>query len=291
VPTDVLLPGSTSQALAAELARETGERLLQPTFDRFPDGELLAAVDPDDASRLDGGRAVVVAATATSDAHLELLQLQDAARESGAREVVTVLPYMGYARQDEAFKPGQPVSARAVARAISTGTDRIVLVNPHEPTIADAFDVACETVDAAPLLADPLPTLDDPLFLAPDEGAIDLAVTVRDAHGAGATDYFAKERDYDTGEVSVEPNDAPVADRDIVLVDDIVATGSTMSESVGVLRERGAGRVFVTCVHPLLATNARTKLEAAGVASIVGTDTLERDASRVSVAPVVADVL
>jgi ribose-phosphate pyrophosphokinase len=153
------------------------------------------------------------------------------------------------------------------------------------------FDAPCEVVDAAPLLADPLPELADPLFLSPDEGAIELAATVRDAFGAGETDYFVKERDYDTGEVSVSPNDAAVADRDVVLVDDIVATGSTMSESIAVLGDRGAGRVFVTCVHPLLATSARTKLEAAGVEAVYGTDTLERDVSRVSVAPVVADAL
>ncbi|MFC4359471.1 ribose-phosphate diphosphokinase [Halobium salinum] len=287
----MILPGSTSQALTAELARETGERLLQPTFRRFPDGELMAAVDEDDATAVEGERVVVVAATQTSDAHLELLQLQDAAREAGASEVVTVIPYMGYARQDRAFKPGQPVSARAVARAVSTGTDRAVLVSPHEPDVGEAFDVPCETVDAAGRLAAPLPDLGDPLFLSPDEGAIELAATVRDTYGAGETDYFVKERDYDTGAVSVEPNDAPVADRDVVLVDDIVATGSTMSESIAVLRERGADRVFVTCVHPLLAASARTKLEGAGVEAIYGTDTLERDVSVVSAAPVVAEAL
>jgi ribose-phosphate pyrophosphokinase len=58
-----------------------------------------------------------------------------------------------------------------------------------------------------------------------------------------------------------------------------------------VLRDRGAARVFVTCVHPLLVGNARSKLAAAGVEAVYGTDTVERDVSRVSVAPVVADAL
>jgi ribose-phosphate pyrophosphokinase len=286
----MIVPGSDSQALAAALAAETGEPLAVVEYDRFPDGELL--VELPDVSGSPPERVVVVAATATSDAHLELLQLQDAAREAGVEEVVTVVPYMGYSRQDDAFQPGQPVSARAMARAISTGTDRVVLVNPHEQSVVDRFTVPADVVDAAPALASPLPAdLAEPLFLAPDEGAVDLAATVRDAYGRGATDYFEKERDYETGDVSVTPSEAPVADRDVVLVDDIVATGSTMAESIGVLNDRGAARVVVTCVHPLLVANARTKLAAAGVAAVYATDTVERDVSAVSVAPAVADAL
>jgi ribose-phosphate pyrophosphokinase len=283
----MIVPGSSSQLLAAALAEETGRRLATPTYDRFPDGETLAAV-PD----FDGDEAVVVAATDSDAAWVELLQLQDAVREAGAERVTTVIPYMGYARQDESFDDGEPVSARAMARAISTGADRVVLVNPHEPGVADFYDVPVETVDAASVLAAPLPAdLAEPLFLAPDEGAIGIAETVRDAYGAGETDYFEKHRDRETGAVSVSPSDADAADRDVVVVDDIIATGSTMSESVSVLTDRGASRVIAACVHPMLAANAVTKLRSAGVARIVGSDTVERGCSVVSVAAPLADAL
>ena len=283
----MIVPGSSSQLLAAALAEETGRPLATPTYDRFPDGETLAAV-PD----FDGEEAVVVAATDSDEAWVELLQLQDAVREAGAERVTTVVPYMGYARQDESFGDGEPVSARAMARAVSTGTDRVVLVNPHEPGVADFYDVPVEAVDAAGALAGPLPAdLTEPLFLAPDEGAIGIAETVRDAYGAGETDYFEKHRDRETGAVAVSPSDAAVAGRDVVVVDDIVATGSTMSESVAVLNDRGAARVLAACVHPMLAANAVTKLRSSGVDRIVGTDTIERGCSVVSVAPVLADAL
>ncbi|WP_280586709.1 ribose-phosphate diphosphokinase [Halorubrum sp. Boch-26] len=283
----MIVPGSSSQLLAAALAEETGRPLATPTYDRFPDGETLAAV-PDFA----GDEATIVAATDSDAAWVELLQLQDAVREAGAERVTTVVPYMGYARQDESFGDGEPVSARAMARAISTGTDRVVLVNPHEPGVADFYDAPAETVDAAGALAEPLPgDLAEPLFLAPDEGAVGIAQTVRDAYGAGETDYFEKHRDRETGAVAVSPSDAPVSGRDVVVVDDIVATGSTMSESVAVLTERGAGRVLAACVHPMLAANAVTKLRGAGVDRIVGSDTIERGCSVVSVAPVLADAL
>ncbi|MGQ3329655.1 ribose-phosphate diphosphokinase [Halorubrum sp. FL23] len=283
----MIVPGSSSQQLAAALAEETGRPLATPTYDRFPDGEGLAAV-PDFA----GDEATIVAATDADAAWVELLQLQDAVREAGAERVTTVIPYMGYARQDQSFGDGEPVSARAMARAISTGTDRVVLVNPHEAGVADFYDVPVETVDAASVLAEPLPAaLDDPLFLAPDEGAVGIAETVRDAYGAGDTDYFEKHRDRETGAVAVSPSDASVEGRDVVVVDDIVATGSTMSESVAVLNDRGAARVLAACVHPMLAANAVTKLRGAGVDRIVGSDTLERGCSVVSVAPVLADAL
>jgi len=277
----MLVPGTASQSLSAALAAELDEALAPVEFERFPDGELLARAPLEDADR-----AVVVAATTSSDTLIELLQLQDAASRQ-VDEVVTVLPYMGYARQDRAFEEGDPVSARAVARAVSAGTDRVLTVTPHEPDIAECFDVPCEVVDAAGRLAEPLPDdLADPLFLAPDEAAESLAATVRNAHGTGETDHFGKSRISDT-EVEMAPNEVDIAGRDVVLVDDIVATGSTMSEAIGHIRG-DANRVYVTCVHPMLAGSARTRLARAGVGAVHGTDTIERAESSVSVAPVIA---
>ncbi|MFB6189796.1 MAG: ribose-phosphate diphosphokinase [Halapricum sp.] len=282
----MIVSGSDSQVLAAELAAVTGDRLARVEYERFPDGELKVRV-PDPPT----DRAVVVASTPTSDAHLELLQLQDALREAGVDKIVTVLPYMGYARQDRVFESGEPVSARAVARAIATGTDRVLTVNPHEPAVTEFFDVPASVVDAAGQLAEPLPAdLERPVFVSPDEGAIDIAETVQAAYGRGEVDFFEKTRHSST-EVEIEPSDAAVAGRDVVLTDDIIATGSTMSEAVAALRERDAAGVFVTCVHPMLASNAVLKLSAAGVDAIHGTDTLERAVSDVSAAPAIADEL
>jgi len=277
----MILSGAASQGLGARLSTALDEELGAVEFDRFPDGEKIVRV-PDQVSE----RAVVVASTVSDAAHVQVLQLQDAAREAGATEVVTVIPYLGYARQDQAFDPGEPVSVRAVARAISTGTDRVVTVNPHKDAVMEFFDVPTTTVDGAGRLADPLPSLEDPVFLAPDENAHSLAASVRDAYGAGAVDHFQKDRDHETGAVRIFPHDTSVTDRDVVIVDDIVATGATMSEAITHLES--PARVFVACVHPLLAGNAWTRLSRAGVESVYGTDTIESAVSSVSVAPTIA---
>lgn len=282
----MIVPGAESQAVAAELAAAMGEPLAQVEYHRFPDGELLVEVPPQE------GTAVVVASTVSSDAHLEVLQLQDAVREAGAERVVTVIPYLGYARQDQAFRTGQPVSARAVARAISTGTDEVLTVNPHEQAITQFFSVPARAIDASGQLATALPgDLERPVFLAPDKGAVSLAEQVRESYGRGGTDSFEKHRDVDTGAVEMHPEGVAVADRDVVVVDDIVATGSTMSQAIDILEEEEASRVFVATIHPLLVANARTKLAKAGVEAIYGTDTIERAVSEVSVAPVLASHL
>lgn len=142
--------------------------------------------------------------------------------------------------------------------------------------------------DAAPHLAESLPPdLSEPLFIAPDAGAIELATAVRDTYGTGSTDYFEKTRHSGT-DVEMVTSDTNVSNRDVIVVDDIIATGVTMSTAVGHLNDGGAARVYIGCIHPLLARGARTKLERAGIEQLIGTDTIEQEVSVVSVAPTVA---
>lgn len=282
----MIVPGSTSQTLAARLADDLGEPLAPVEYDQFPDGEVYVRVgdQPDN-------RAIVVASTTSPTAHLEVLLLQDALREAGVSEIVTVIPYMGYARQDTVFEAGEPVSARAVARAISTTTDRVLTVTPHEKAVCDFFDPAATALDGAAVLDDTLPSdLADPVFVAPDEGAISLAETVRDQYGAGDVDYFEKER-HSGDEVTLTPASISVSDRAVVVVDDIVATGSTMSGAIEVLTEHGADATYVATVHGLLVGNAITKLRQAGIDGLFSTDTIEGPTVAASVAPLIADSL
>ena len=275
---------STAQPIAMEVSTILGE----PLVDLAYDGSVEAA---EDVTIGENERVVIVGSTTSSQAHLELLELQERAVQRDPDEIVTVIGYMGYSRQDKLFNPGEAVSVRAIAKALSPSTDRVYSVNPHNVSVLDYFDVPAEPIDAAPQLAEPLPDdLSDPVFLGPDEDAVWLAESVQETYGEGHVDNFEKIR-HSATEVEMRADGKDFTGRDVVLVDDMIATGGTMSEAVRLISKQDTDRVYVSCVHPLLVDNALSKLSRAGVKSLYATDTIDRSISQVSAAPPIADVL
>jgi len=279
----MIVAGSASQVLGARLAHETERELALVEYERFPDGEGIVRI-PDEIDE-----ATVVASTPTDAAHVELLQILEACEGGGVSRIDLVLPYMGYARQDARFEGGEPISARAVARSLPH-VDSVTTVNVHEDDVLGWFDADEKSdLDAVPALAEAL-NVRDAVVVAPDESAYPLAESLADTLGARETDYLVKER-LSGDEVCIEPSSVDAEGEDIVVVDDMVATGGTMSTAVGMLREQGARSVHATCVHPVFARNSVLRLYTAGVDSVAVTDTLPSALESVSVAPVVADHL
>ena len=294
----MILSGSANQHLAHSLADQLEEEVLPLTYRRFADGELIVEVDRDDllptnvvvdaTSFTIDERVVIVCSTISDQAHLEVIQLQDLAREAGAPSIVTVVPYLGYARQDVAHHPGQPVSARAVIKALTVNTDRFITVDPHEDAVLDYSTADTTSVSAVAALADGLPLdADSPIIIAPDEGAKSLAVSLRDAIGYGEIDFLEKKRIDDTT-VEISLTDTDVDGHEVILVDDEVSTGGTMATAASQLLDHGASSVTAACVHPLFIGGAFTRLARAGIDRIVATDTIERPVSQVSVASTIA---
>lgn len=273
----MIVAGSESQVLAARVARETGRELARVEYERFPDGERLVRVPG-----VEGEEVAVVASTPTDASYVELLQILDACAD--ASRIDLFVPYMGYSRQDKQFGDGEAVSARALASAVPP-VESVTTVNLHEDDVLDWFDAETADLDAAPLLADSL-EVTSPLVVAPDESAFPLAETVADRLG-GDADYLVKER-VSGDEVRIETRELGAESRDVVLVDDMVATGGTMSEAIEVFGGNGARSVRVACVHPVLARNAVLRLYSAGVERVVATDTLETAVSDPSVASLIA---
>ncbi|MDZ7687310.1 MAG: ribose-phosphate diphosphokinase [Halobacteriales archaeon] len=276
----MIVAGSASQVLSARVARETGRRLAEVEYEEFPDGERLVRVPGATDENV-----AVVASTPTDAAYVELLQILDAC--SDASRIDLVLPYMGYARQDKKFEEGEAVSARALSSALPR-VETVTTVNLHERSVLEDWFNAAEKndLDATPLLADALPLDEDALVLSPDEGARELAESLADALGADA-DHLVKER-LSGDEVRIHPKSLDAEGRDAVVVDDMVATGGTMSEAVGMLNDQGARSVHAACVHPVFARNAVLRLYSAGAETVVATDTLSTALSEVSVAPLIA---
>lgn len=276
----MIVAGSASQVLAARVARETGRELARVEYEHFPDGERLVRVP-----NAEDEQVTVVASTPTDAAYVELLQLLDAC--SDASRLDLVIPYMGYARQDKEFEEGESVSARALASALPT-VETVTTVNVHECDVLEKwFDAGDKKdLDATSLLADPL-SVEDPLVIAPDEGARSLAKSLADALDSADADHLVKER-LSGDEVRMQPKSLDAEGRDAVVVDDMVATGGTMSEAIEILDEQGARSVHAACVHPVFARNAVLRLYSAGAETVVATDTLSTALSEVSVAPLVA---
>lgn len=275
-----VLPGPRSQLLGFRLSRELDCELVVPEVEKFPDGELLVNVGEDP-----GDRVAVVQSTRTNEDLVTLLLLVDAARRAGAG-VAAVAPYLGYARQDEVFRPGQPLSLAAVVGAINAQGAPLVTVEPHSDPSPHG-DVS--PVAGAPAVADMVEDWGAELVLAPDEGAREEAAEVAELVGA-EHDHLVKKR-FSGDEVSLETKELSAEGKDVVIVDDVIATGGTMTEAASMLKDEGAGSVSAAATHGVLVGSAVSKLLSSGVERIAVTDTLETGLSEGSVAGVLAEEL
>ncbi|MDP2767404.1 MAG: ribose-phosphate diphosphokinase, partial [Candidatus Methanoperedens sp.] len=278
-----IIGGPASQLLAGRVSAALKSTLVVSEFKRFPDGELYTRILDEFA----GDTVTIIQSTVNDSDFISLLQLIDAC--SDAANINVVLPYMGYARQDKQFKKGEPISARAMARAIKA--DHVFTVNIHAESILDYFDAEAANLDATPMIGKYIKNMKfkDPLIVAPDDGAIPLA---RNASKDLGIDYDFLEKTRLSGEsVTIQPKNIGVKGRDVIIIDDIISTGETMAETISLLKKQGAHEVFAACVHPVLSNNAVLKLFKAGVKGIIATDTIDRAVSVVSVAPVIASAI
>ncbi len=278
-----IIGGPASQLLAGRVAEELDSNLLVGEFKRFPDGELYTRLLGDFA----GDNVTIIQSTVTDSDFVSLLQLMDACED--ASRINVVIPYMGYARQDKIFKQGEPISARAVARAIKA--DNVYTINIHAESILGYFDAKSVNLDAAPVIGNYVKNMElkDPFIIAPDDGAIGLARSASENLGL---EYEFLEKTRLSGDtVMLKSKNMAVKGRDVIIIDDIISTGGTMAETISLLRNQGAHEVFVACVHPVLSSNAVLKLFKAGVKGIIATDTIEKGVSVVSVAPVIAEAI
>jgi ribose-phosphate pyrophosphokinase len=272
----------TSQVLAGRIADALKTGIVDVKFSTFPDGELFlrAGSLPDSM--------VLVGSITDSDSLIQLLLLIDACEGSTCR---LVIPYMGYARQDKRFNAGEPISARAVALALSRGVDECITVNIHDKKVLSYFSVPAQDVSVAGDIGKHISRmgLHNPLVLAPDDGAAAFAQAVAKA-GDWDCDHLDKTR-VSGDEVRMAPQNLDVKGRSVVIVDDIISTGGTIATAASMLVQQGARDVSAACVHGVLSGGAYARLKAAGIREVVCSDTIERGCSRYSAAEAIAIAL
>jgi ribose-phosphate pyrophosphokinase len=275
-------------ALAERVSRELGNAPFGiPYAKRFPDGELYLRV----GGQLDGEDVVLVQSTRTDQDLLELYLLEDAIREGGARRLFVVVPYFGYARQDRLFFPGEPVSARAMARHVELDADAVVTVDLHSAQTLHNFTKPAFEASGIPAIARLLRERPVDLLVSPDKGGID-----RVKRMAQILDkpWFALEKkriDSEHVELYLPASlPEPVQGKQIVIIDDVITTGGTIVEAAKLLQKHHAGAVTASCTHGLFLRDAFERIKAV-TDEVYSTDTLGNPAEKASVAPDIAQIL
>jgi len=283
-----VIGGTASTALAERISRELGNAPFGiPFTKRFPDDELYVRV----GGRLEGEDVVVVQSTRTDSDVLELMLLEDAVREAGARRTFVVVPYFGYARQDRRFFPGEPVSARALGRAIELDADAVVTVDLHSSQTLTQFTKPAFEASGIPAIARLLRERPLDVLVSPDKGGVDRARRMAQLLDKP---WFALEKrriDSEHVELSMPPNlPVPVEGMHVTLIDDVITTGGTIVEAAKLLKKKGAAGISAACTHGLFLKDAFERIKAV-VGDVYSTDTLGNPAEKASVAPDIAQIL
>jgi ribose-phosphate pyrophosphokinase len=285
-PAVIALPGN--EVRADRLAEVMDAERIGLDYRRFPDGESYLRIDADLA-----GRDVVLAATLDRpDPKIpRLLFAADLVRDLGARRVVLVAPYLPYMRQDRRFHPGEALTSVSFAKRISATFDGLVTVDPHlhrYPTLDAVYTIPGTVVAAAPALAEWIAAnVERPLVVGPDEESEQWVRAVAEARGLSWRGMI-KQR-FGDHEVRITAPDLEGLDRHHpVLVDDILSSGATLADAARVLAEAGLPTPVCAVVHGLFGDRARDTLAAAGIETVVCTDTVEAPEARIELAERIA---
>jgi len=287
----IVVPGPASVELGRKIAKELKIKAVQVEFKRFPDGESYIRFE-DNVKNED----VVIVQTTNPPQNENLIQLflmADNAKDMEAKSITAVVPYLAYARQDSRFRSGEALSIKTIVTLLKTcSVSRIITVNSHNPALLKTLPISVEDLSAFGLLAEHFKKkgFEGAFSLSIGKKGMNTAVEV-DKVLKGGCDYIPTQRDRVTGNVTIEKKTLPLKNRDAIIFDDIISSGETMIKAVSWVKEQGARRVYVACVHPLLIGDTRDKILKAGADRIVGTDSVPSSVSEVSVAPLIAEAL
>ena len=247
----VVFSGSSHPELAAEICARLGAPLSPSLTKRFTNDCLEVHLQANCRER---DVFLIQTLSAPVQEHLvELLLMIDAARGASAARISVVIPFYAYARSDKKDAPRISIGGRLVADLLATaGASRVLTMALHAPQVHGFFSVPCDHLHAQHELAEHFrgrADLSNTVVVAPDMGYAKQAAAFARRLGLPVA-LGAKQRISDT-KVVISAIIGETAGKDVIIIDDEIAAGSTVIEALGHLRAHGVGQVRVACTHGL----------------------------------------
>ena len=270
-----LFAGNATPELAKRIANRLYTSLGDIVVGRFSDGEVNVQIN----ENVRGEDVFIIQSTCapTNDNLMELLVMIDAMRRASAGRITAVIPYFGYARQDRRVRSARvPITAKVVADFLSTvGVDRVLTVDLHAEQIQGFFDVPVDNVFGSPVILEDMLQRDfeRPIVVSPDIGGVVRARAI--AKLLNDTDMaIIDKRRQRANEAEVMNIIGDIADRDCILVDDMIDTAGTLCKGADALKARGAKRVFAYATHPIFSGNAVSNIQNSAIDEVIVCDTI-----------------
>lgn len=290
----LIFSGTSSRYLAEKICKSLNCPLGNLVVTRFSDGEF--AVSYEESIR---GRDVFLVQSTfpTSDNLMELLLMIDAAKRASARNIIAVIPYFGWARQDRKDKPRVSIGAKLIADLLMVaGIDRLITMDLHADQIQGFFDVPVDHLYASGVILPYLQSLklDNLVIASPDVGGSKRANTYAKYLGCPlvlCNKTRARANVVDTMQIIGD-----VVGKNVVIVDDMVDTAGTIAKAADIMKEAGALSVRACASHCVMSGPATERVNASALEEIVFTDSIpyNKDSSKVkqlSVADMFAETI
>ncbi len=266
-----LFAGTGSPTLAEKIAEFYGTPLGKSTCKKFSDGEISYTFN----ETVRGCDVYLIQSTNGSDNIMELMLMIDAAKRASANAVNVVVPYFGYARQDRKDQPRVSIAAKMMANILqAAGASRLITCDLHADQIQGFFDIPVDHLTGPSLFVPYIQKLgiDDILFAAPDVGG---TKRVREfAKYFNAEMVVCDKHRKRANEVASMQVIGDVTGKNVILIDDIIDTGGTLSKAANLIMEKGAKSVRAFCTHAILSGSAYENIEKSSLLELVVSDSI-----------------
>ena len=250
-----IISGSSNKLLAKKIAENTGYKPLNTEIRNFGDGELRVEVQ----DKIEEDVIIVQSTSSPVNDHLmELLLLIDTAKRAGARNIIGVIPYFGYSRQDRTTYQNGPISASLVIKLLeSAGVTKIITLDLHSRQLEAVFNVPIFNFDPASIFFPFYKNSQEIVVVSPDIGGIARARNFCSLFGKDLA-VINKYRDTNN-ECFMSKIIGNVKNKKCIIIDDIVDSGNTLCKAAQLLKEHEALAIEAYVTHPVLSGNAKEK--------------------------------